>query len=64
MVSKQKMKVFKLKQNQDLIALMARDEVLKQYIRKAEEYHIVIEESHIAKVKKRLEEFGYFIDNI
>ena len=64
LVSKQKMKVFKLKQSQDLIALMARDDVLKQYIRKAEEYHIVIEESNISKVKKRLEEFGYFIDNI
>ncbi len=61
---RQKMAVFKLKQNKNLIALMARDDVLKKYILKAEEYHILIEDKHIPKVKKRLEEFGYFIDNI
>jgi len=64
LVSKQKMEVFKLKPNKDLIALIARDEVLKRYTLKAEDYHILIEEKHISKVKKRLEKFGYFIDNI
>lgn len=64
LVSKQKMAVFKLKQNKELISLVARDEVLKGYILKAEDYHILIPSNDIPKVKKRLEEFGYFIDNI
>ncbi len=64
LVSKQKMSVFKLKPNQELVSLVARDDVLKQCILKAEEYHILIAENDIPKVKKRLEEFGYFIDNI
>ncbi|MBU0568395.1 hypothetical protein KJ693_09045 [bacterium] len=59
-----KMAVYKLASNKELISLMARDEVLKKYIAKAEGYHILIEASNVKKVKKRLEEFGYFIDNI
>lgn len=61
---KQTMTVYKLNQNKELIHLIARDEVLKKYLFKAEDYHIVIDSKHIGKVKKRLEEFGYFIDNI
>lgn len=60
---KQTMAVYKLKPNQELIGLIARDDVLKKYILKTEAYHIVIESKHLPKVKKRLEEFGYFIDN-
>ncbi|MDY0095881.1 MAG: hypothetical protein RBT80_24560 [Candidatus Vecturithrix sp.] len=56
--------VFQLQQSKELIALVARDDVLKRYILKAEGYHVLIETKHVAKVKKRLEEFGYFIDNI
>ncbi len=64
LVKKQKLTVFKLKQSQELISLAARDDVLKRHILKAEDYHILIEEKNIPTVKKRLEEFGYFIDNI
>ncbi|MBU1487709.1 hypothetical protein KKH56_06665, partial [bacterium] len=59
-----KMAVYKLASNKELISLMARDEVLKKHIKKAEGYHILIDSSNVRKVKKRLEEFGYFIDNI
>ncbi len=58
-----KMAVFKLQPQKDLIALLARDDVLKKYILKAEDYHVVIAQKDVSKVKKRLEEFGYFIDN-
>jgi hypothetical protein len=64
LVAKERMTVYKLKQNPDLIKLIAQDDVLKQYLLKAEDYHIVIAAKHVNKVKKRLEEFGYFIDNI
>jgi len=64
LVGKQKMAVYKLKQNKELISLVARDEILKQYILKGEDYHILIAKNNIPKVIKRLEEFGYFIDNI
>lgn len=56
--------VYKLQPNKELIALVARDEMLKQHIFKAEDYHVVIDAKHLSKVKKRLEEFGYFIDNL
>ena len=64
LTKKSSLAVYKLQPNKELIALMARDEMLKQYILKAEDYHVVIETKHLGKVKKRLEEFGYFIDNI
>ena len=64
LVKKQKMSIFKLQQNKELISLMASDEVLKQSILKAEGYHILIASENIEKVVKRLKEFGYFIDNM
>lgn len=58
------MLVFKLKPTKELIALVAKDDVLKKHILKAEDYHILIESKNLSKVKKRLEEFGYFMDKI
>ncbi|MCP4347177.1 MAG: hypothetical protein GY795_16825 [Desulfobacterales bacterium] len=58
------MNVYKLKQNRELVSLFAKDEVLKEYVMKAENYHIVVDSKHVNKVKKRLEEFGYFIDEM
>jgi len=49
---------------QELITLMARDAVLKKYILKAEDYHIAVRTANLVKVKKRLEEFGYFITQL
>ncbi len=58
------MLMFRLSENQELIALMARDDVLKKYILKAEDYHIAVRSANLLKVKKRLEEFGYFITQL
>ncbi|MDI6792133.1 MAG: hypothetical protein QME81_04610 [bacterium] len=58
------MAVYKLTPDQELISLVAKDEILRKHIFKAEDYRIVIEASNVKKVKKRLGEFGYFIDNI
>ncbi|MBF0227100.1 MAG: hypothetical protein HQK76_16775 [Desulfobacterales bacterium] len=56
--------VYRLPENKDLISLIAKDEVLKKYILKAEDYHILIKSTDLTKVKNRLELFGYFIDNL
>lgn len=58
------MAVYKLTPDQELISLVAKDEILREHIFKAEDYRIVIEASNVKKVKKRLGEFGYFIDNM
>ncbi|MFH1563499.1 MAG: HEAT repeat domain-containing protein [Nitrospirota bacterium] len=60
----QGIRIFKLAQDKELISLIARDEVLKSYILKAEDYHLLIDANVLGKVKKRLVELGYFIDNI
>ncbi len=58
------MAVFRLKENQELISLVARDPELKQYILKAEGYHILIPHTHLSKVRNRLEAFGYLIQDL
>lgn len=54
--------VFKLKEDKELINLVARDEILKDIVFKAEGYHIIIKEENIKTVLKRLESFGYYND--
>jgi len=54
--------VFRLKEHLELIELMARDEILQKCVLKAEGYHVLIPVQNLNKVKKRLEAFGYFID--
>ncbi len=56
--------LFRLNDNRELITLMARDEVLKKYVLKAENFHVAIKTKDLLKVKKRLEEFGYFITQL
>ncbi|MDI6735420.1 MAG: hypothetical protein QME42_04365 [bacterium] len=58
------MRVYKLAQDKGLISLIARDEVLKNYILKAEDYHLLVDANSLGKVKKRLVTAGYFIDNM
>lgn len=58
------MSVYKIKEDKELISLIARDEFLKKHILKGEGYRILIALKDIAKVRSRLEEFGYFIDNL
>ncbi|MGA1823990.1 MAG: hypothetical protein ACMUIP_04935 [bacterium] len=55
---------YKIKESKELISLIAKDEILKKYALKAENYYILIEKRNIFKVKKRLAEFGYFIDTL
>jgi hypothetical protein len=54
-------KIFKIKNNPELIRIIARDEVLKKWIIKAEQFHIVILEKDAYQVKKRLRQLGYFM---
>ena len=61
---KENMNVFKIKPSKELVSLVARDEILKKNILKVEDYHIAIKKHNLIKVKKRLKEFGFFIDNI
>ncbi len=56
------MKVFKLKSHPELIALIAKDSVLKKYLLKAEDYHVVVNTRHLKQVRQRLEEFGFYSD--
>jgi hypothetical protein len=54
--------VFKVKDNQELIELIARDEILRKLVLIAEDYHILIPEIHIKSVQRRLGDFGFFMD--
>ena len=59
-----KYRIFKIDNDRELLSLFAGDPILKKMVLKAEEYHILIDRTNIRKVKKRLEEFGYFIDKM
>jgi hypothetical protein len=63
LISDPSMMVFRLKENPELISMMAQDDVLRKYILKAEKYHILIPKKNLGQVKKRMEEFGYFMDH-
>lgn len=58
------MAVFRLKENRELISLVARDPELKKYILKAEDYHILIHQRHLGIVRNRLEAFGYLMQDL
>lgn len=49
------------KENQPLIQLLARDQVLKSLIHKAEGYLILVPKKNQAAFKKRLADFGYLL---
>ncbi|MGK5092479.1 hypothetical protein WDW89_10765 [Deltaproteobacteria bacterium TL4] len=53
--------VYRLDNDPELLHLMTKDEILKKYILKVENFHVAIERSHYAKVKKRLEILGYLM---
>ena len=54
--------VFKLKEDKELLNLVAKDEVLKPLLFKGEGYHIIVKEENLKTVLKRLESFGYYND--
>jgi hypothetical protein len=53
-------KILKIKNDPELIRLIAKDEILKKWIIKAENFHIILLEKDIYKLKKRLRQLGYF----
>lgn len=53
-------KIFKIKNDPELIRLIAKDEILKKWIIKAENFHIILLEKDVYKLKKRLRQLGYF----
>ena len=61
---KEEFMVFEIKKHPELITLISQDELLRQYVLKAEDYHIIIHRSHLNKVVKRLETFGFFIHHL
>ena len=55
-------KVLKLPDDRELINVIAQDNVLKNLVIKAEDFHIIVLKSNLSKFKARLREFGYFLD--
>lgn len=51
--------LFKLPDNKKLTEYFVKDEILSKYILKAEDFHILIQDKNINKVRNRLEELGY-----
>ncbi|KPA18009.1 hypothetical protein MHK_001773, partial [Candidatus Magnetomorum sp. HK-1] len=62
LTEKENMRVFKVKENKELIDLIARDEKLRKYVLISEDYHILIENLNVPLVQRRLETFGFFVD--
>ncbi len=55
------MSVFRVKPDRKLLTLLTRDDILKKYVIRAENHHIVVKTSDFSKVKKRLALLGFFI---
>jgi hypothetical protein len=53
--------VYEVENDPELIRLIARDEELKKWVVKAENYHILVKNSHLVLFKNRLLKFGYFL---
>ncbi|MDO9553864.1 hypothetical protein [Rhodonellum sp.] len=54
--------VFKIKpDNRELASLIARDEILKKIIIKAENFHFLVKENNKSTLKNRLASFGYLM---
>lgn len=53
--------VFKVKSDPELLRLLAQDAKLQRYILKGEQYHILVREKDVPKVKRRLRQFGYLM---
>ena len=55
------MSVFRVKPDRELLTLLTRDHILKKYVFRAENHHIVVKTSDFSKVRKRLALLGFFI---
>ena len=62
LIPKPDLSVFKIgKDSADLMHFLVTDEEISQYIKKAENHHIVISKSDLAKVKDRIRKFGFIL---
>ena len=59
--SVQGMSVFRVKPDRELLRLLTTDKILKKYVIRAENHHMLVPTSDFSKVKKRLAFFGFFI---
>ena len=59
LVRRPKWEVYEVAPNEDLMHLLITDSVLKNYILKAEQRHVLINPKNLKKVIKRLEELGF-----
>jgi len=62
LTEKRNMRIFKLKDNEELIDLIAKDDVLRHNVLMAEDFHILVLEDNVDIVQKRLEKFGFFVE--
>ncbi|RLB93691.1 MAG: hypothetical protein DRH26_03275 [Deltaproteobacteria bacterium] len=56
----QAMAVFRVKPDKALLILLTTDPVLKKMVIRAENYHVVVREADVSKLKKRLVFLGFF----
>ncbi|MFK7906439.1 MAG: hypothetical protein AB8B69_15010 [Chitinophagales bacterium] len=47
--------------NKELVRLIAQDAILKKYVLKAENFHILVKKTDLVKFKNRLKEFGFLL---
>jgi hypothetical protein len=57
----QAMSVFRVKPDRELLRLLTTDKILKKFVIRAENHHMIVPTSDFSKVKKRLAFFGFFI---
>ncbi|WP_114781399.1 hypothetical protein [Botryobacter ruber] len=50
-------------EDKELVALVARDEVLKSLVQKAEEYQVLVKDTDVPKFRARLRQFGYLFQD-
>lgn len=59
--SKEEYKVFKLKEEKELLDVFRRDKRLNNLVLKGENLHIMVKENDIEKLKEILKEYGFFM---
>lgn len=53
--------VFRVKKDRELLCLLTSDELLKKYVMRAENHHMIILADNFPKVRRRLDSFGFFV---
>ena len=60
-VSPRKFEVYRVPQNVELLRLLSSDELLRQCVRRAEGYMVLVETHRLPEVRQRLKEFGFLL---